>query len=239
MTYNVHRCVGTDRKLAPERVAEVIATYAPDVVALQELDVGRARTRFGDQPDLIAKILKMEFHFHPSIRIQEERFGNAVLSRLPLRCVKGGGLPTPVSTRRIEGRSALWVTIDCGGREVQLINTHLGLRPGERMRQLDALFGPDWLGDERCRTPRILLGDFNAWPTTRVYRRLLAALTAAQRARPRAWPRTTFPSRMPVLRIDHVFVSPEWTVEAVDVPRTRLTRLASDHLPVIVEVSLP
>ena len=49
MTYNVHRCVGVDRKLDIDRVADVIAACRPDVVALQELDVGRARTRGVDQ----------------------------------------------------------------------------------------------------------------------------------------------------------------------------------------------
>ena len=52
-------------------------------------------------------------------------------------------------------------------------------------------------------------------------------------------PRATFPARWPVLRIDHVFLSREWCVRDVQVPRTRLTRTASDHLPLLVEVDLP
>jgi len=44
MTYNVHRCVGVDGRADPRRIAEVIAAYQPDIVALQELDVGRLRT---------------------------------------------------------------------------------------------------------------------------------------------------------------------------------------------------
>ena len=47
MTYNVHRCVGVDRDLNVERVAAVIADARPDIVALQELDVGRMRSRAG------------------------------------------------------------------------------------------------------------------------------------------------------------------------------------------------
>ncbi|HYG26664.1 MAG TPA: endonuclease/exonuclease/phosphatase family protein, partial [Caulobacteraceae bacterium] len=59
MTYNVHRCVGTDRDLDVERVAEVIADCQPDIVALQELDVGRARTRGVDQAHRLAELLGM------------------------------------------------------------------------------------------------------------------------------------------------------------------------------------
>ena len=57
MTWNVHRCVGVDRKLDVERVADVIAGCRADVVALQELDVGRARTRGIDQAHRLADLL--------------------------------------------------------------------------------------------------------------------------------------------------------------------------------------
>ena len=59
MTYTVHRCVGTDRKLDVDRVAAVIADYEPDIVCLQELDVGRARTGHIDQAAAIAERLSM------------------------------------------------------------------------------------------------------------------------------------------------------------------------------------
>lgn len=238
MTYNVHRCVGHDAALDPARVAAVIARYEPDVVALQELDVGRARTAYGDQPDLLAKILKMEYHFHPSFLIEEERYGNAVLSRLPLTLVKAGPLPSLPPPLQLETRGALWVTVACAGRAVQLINTHLGLRAQERLVQVEALLGPGWLGDPRCRAPRLLVGDLNAWPGTAAFRRVRQTLIDAQECSGLAWPRFTFPARLPVMRIDHVFVSAGLTVHGVQVPRTRLTRIASDHLPLIVDLEV-
>ena len=93
MTYNVHRCVGTDRKLDVERVAEVIAAERPDVVALQELDVGRARTQSVDQAHRLAELLKMSFHFHPAMAVEEELYGDAILTALPERRIKAQGLP--------------------------------------------------------------------------------------------------------------------------------------------------
>jgi endonuclease/exonuclease/phosphatase family metal-dependent hydrolase len=237
MSYNVHRCVGCDGRLSPDRIARVIARYEPDVVALQELDVGHARTKYGDQPALIADALKMHYHFHPAIEVAEERYGDAVLSRYPLRLVRAAALPAVAHRLWPERRGALWVAVECGGREVQVLNTHLGLSGRERLAQADALLGKDWLGDPRCAAPRLLCGDFNAWPGSPPYRRLCAALPAAQGRRGRRL--NTFPSRWPLLRIDHVFHSPDLKVREVQVPRTPLTRPASDHLPLIVEVALP
>jgi len=129
------------------------------------------------------------------------------------------------------------VTVECDGRPVQMLNTHLGLSGRERLAQAAALLGPEWLGHAECAAPRLLCGDFNAWPLSPAYRRLREALPEAQDGRGRALP--TFPSRWPLLRIDHVFHSPDLAVREVRVPRTPLTRLASDHLPLIVEVTLP
>jgi endonuclease/exonuclease/phosphatase family metal-dependent hydrolase len=64
----VHRCVGVDGRLSPERIAEVIASCQADIVALQELDVCRARTGGVDQAHMIARRLGMEMHFHPALR---------------------------------------------------------------------------------------------------------------------------------------------------------------------------
>src|SRR5215204_6162405 len=85
MTYNVHRCRGLDRAWSPERIAAVIASCHPDVVALQELDVGRARSGRIDQAETIARDLGMDVQFFPALRIMEELYGDAILSRWPAR----------------------------------------------------------------------------------------------------------------------------------------------------------
>jgi endonuclease/exonuclease/phosphatase family metal-dependent hydrolase len=237
MSYNVRHCLGCDGILSPERIAQVIDLYRPDVVALQEVDVGRARSRYEDQPALIAGILKMHHRFHAAVENGNERYGDAILSRSPLRLVRAGALPAVAHGLWPERRGALWVAVECEWGEVQMLNTHLGLGGRERLLQAEALLGPDWLGHPHCAGPRLLCGDFNAWPGSRPYRRLRAALPAAQDPPGRVL--KTFPSRWPLLRLDHVFHSPDVTVREVTVPRTPLTRRASDHLPLIVEVTLP
>lgn len=233
LTYNVRRCLGADGRLDPERIAAVIAACRADVVALQELDVGRARSGGIDQAEVIAGHLGMRSHFHPAMRVMEEFYGDAILTALPSRLVRAAGLPERVGC---EPRGALWAAITAGDTEVQVVTTHLGLGRGERRAQAEALLGPAFLGDPACRDPVVLLGDFNALPGSGVHRRLAARLPDAQGAR--AWLRPTFPARLPLLRIDHVFVSRGIAVRGVRTLSGRLARIASDHLPLVADLDL-
>ncbi len=239
MTYNVHSCIGMDGKLSPERIARVIARCAPDVVALQELDVGRARTEGMDQAHMIARCLEMDFHFHPAMHIEEERYGDAILTHLPLRLVKAGTLPGLHDKPSLEPRGILWVEVELGGTTIQVLNTHLGLLARERIAQTEALLGPEWLGHPACSGPVVLCGDFNALPSSPVCRRLRARLNDAQIVLESHRPRATFSGRIPAARIDHVFVDASLTVTDIEVPDSELVRVASDHLPLIVECRIP
>lgn len=236
MTYNVHSCIGMDGKLDAERIARVIARARPDVVALQELDVGRLRTAGMDQAHLIAHYLKMEFHFHPALHLKEERYGDAILTHLPQRLIKAGPLPGLANKPLLESRGALWVAIELDGKEVQIINTHLGLHPRERMAQVATLLGSDWLAHDQCRAPVILCGDFNALPLSAVCRRLAGRLKDVQINTQRHRPKGTYFGRFPMMRIDHIFISPGFEVTGIEVPGSELARSASDHLPLIAEI---
>jgi endonuclease/exonuclease/phosphatase family metal-dependent hydrolase len=238
LTYNVHRCVGVDRRLDVARVADVIAAQAPDIVALQELDVGRARTGGVDQAHRLAQRLGMAFHFNAALRVEEELYGDAILTALPERLIKAGPVPGHPRFSRLEPRGALWVGVEVGGKELQVINTHLGLLPREQQIQAAALAGPDWLGSAAADAPLVLVGDFNATPRTVVYRTFAARLTEARRAARRARRSPTFPSSLPILAIDHVFVSAGVGVDAVTTPLDPLSRVASDHLPLVVDLRL-
>lgn len=238
LTYNVHRCVGPDRRLDVGRVAEVIARLNPDIVALQELDVGRARTGGVDQAHEIARRLKMAFHFHPALRVEEELYGDAILTALPERMIQTGPLPGHPGLPQLEPRGALWISVEIGGRDVHIINTHLGLVPREQQIQARWLAGQTWLDHPLRQGPTILLGDFNATGTSVVYRTLTSKLEPARRLSPHRSPTSTFPSALPVLRIDHIFVSPEIGVENVFAPFEPLTRAASDHLPLVMDFTV-
>jgi len=242
LTYNVHSCIGTDGRCDPSRIIDVIAACAPDVVCLQELDVGRSKTGGVDQAHLIGRGLGMEMHFHAAVRVMEEQFGDAILTSLPCRLVRAGPLPglsgMPLG-RWGETRGALWAAVEADGATVQVVNTHLGLRPREQMVQMPALVGPEWLGHPDCIDPAILAGDFNAFPGTRAYRYLASLLDDAQCAPAVRQPRATFPGRAPMIRIDHVFSRGPVEVLSAQVVRTQLSRVASDHLPLLVDIRVP
>jgi endonuclease/exonuclease/phosphatase family metal-dependent hydrolase len=242
MTYNVHRCRGLDRCWRPERIAEVIASCHPDIVALQELDVKRARSGHIDQAEVIARHLKMDVHFFPALRLMDELYGDAILSRWPAKLKKAGALPGFSRIRALEPRGALWSEIRVRGSTVQVINTHLGILGAERMKQVAALLGPGWLGHADCAAPVLLAGDFNATPRSRAYQALARLLRDAQRLQRKGGRRRnapTFPTRYPTLALDHVFVSPNVEVLDAFAVRTPLARVASDHLPLVVELRLP
>ena len=235
LTYNIHRCVGVDRKLDVGRVAATIAALEPDIVALQEVDVGRARSNGVDQAHEIAQRLKMTSHFNAAMTVEEEQYGDAILTCYPERMVKAGGLPGLNPRLRLEPRGALWIEIEIHGVKVQIINTHLGLVAREQQRQATALASHEWLRHDQCKTPAILLGDFNATMASVVYRTLTARLKDARRLTPNQQPTGTFPSRFPFLRLDHVFVSDGIRVIHLDAPYDTATRLASDHLPLVMD----
>lgn len=236
LTYNVHRCRGGDGRLSPARIAKVIASCEPDIVALQEVDVGRRRTGGVDQAGEIARELGMQMHFHPAFHVLEERYGDAILTAHPSRIVKTANLPGLQHYPGLEPRGALWATVDVDGQPLQVVNAHIGLLAYERKLQVQALLGPDWTGHPDCTAPAILLGDFNAVPRSRAYRRMAERFVDAQRAA--GVPRPTFPARLPVIRLDHIFVSPGIRVLRTEVIRTPLARIASDHLPLMMEFTL-
>jgi endonuclease/exonuclease/phosphatase family metal-dependent hydrolase len=241
MTYNIHSCVGMDKKVNPERIARVIGDSAPDLVALQEVDHGIPRTQHQDQAQLLADMLKMEAFFFPVVRNGHQKYGLAVLSRFKCIDVHYDWLPTlyPQLKLNLQKRGCLRLTFQTPAGPVFLLNTHLGLYRLERRRQIRALMGNEWLAALPAETAIIFCGDLNAGALSPVYLRLSRLLSDVQKkSKNPAKPRATFPSRRPLLRIDHMFVSNTFKILGVQVPRTIDTRMASDHLPIFADLEL-
>jgi endonuclease/exonuclease/phosphatase family metal-dependent hydrolase len=233
-TYNVHSCIGLDGRLSPTRIARVLSALDADVIALQELDVCRQRSGCVDQARYIADLLEMDLHFHPCIESTGEKYGNAVLSRWPMRVVKAGRLPA--LRRSSEPRGVLWVQIDCDGRTINLMTTHLSFDPRERRLQVQELLGSQWLEHPACTDPLVVCGDFNAGPGSEAYRRLTRRLRDVQLQFHGTSPRKTWFSPFPLTRIDHILVGPRIAVKRVAVADSQTARVASDHLPLAVEL---
>lgn len=238
VTYNVHRCVGVDKRLDVERIAGVIAELEPDIVCLQELDVGRARTGGVDQARAIGDRLSMAVRFHAAMRVEAEEYGDAILTGHPETLIHVGALPTVRGVPGLEPRGALWVRVNIEGVDINVLTTHLGLVPREQRLQAAALVGKDWLSHPDCKGPTLLAGDFNATSITRPYQTLARNHADCQRQLGLRPTIKTFPSGFPAIRIDHVFVSPEIRITGVHAPFSPLSRMASDHLPLVVDFEI-
>jgi len=223
LTYNIHHGRGTDGIIDLQRIADVILSARPDLVALQEVDKQTGRSLHVDQAQALGELTRMRAHFGRAIDHDGGEYGEALLLGLPGATPETHPLPASASH---EGRAALAVTLEVAqGESLLFVGTHLDHTqdPADRLRQsleLIRLFaGQDAL---------VLAGDLNAEVGSEPIERLLENF---QRAGHRS-PLLTFPSREPEIGIDHVlFRLPGWEVKSIqilDEPE------ASDHAPLLV-----
>lgn len=219
-TYNIHSAVGTDGRFDPHRIAGVLTEMGADVIALQEVPLGGSR--YGD----ILPLLQQATGFHAvegAVRdTPRSRYGNAVLSRYPVKATRR--LDLSFGSR--ESRGALDADIDVNGNPLRIVATHLGLRPAERRDQIERLLKVF----DTERMPVILMGDINEWFVWgRCLRRLVTHFDAVPTMR-------TFPSRYPMFALDRIWISPRHRLLRIKVHATPLARKASDHLPLIAHI---
>jgi endonuclease/exonuclease/phosphatase family metal-dependent hydrolase len=228
-----------DRRRSERRIAEVIAEMSVDVVALQELDLARRRSAGADQTKMIAEQLGWHRHFHPAMRMGDEHYGNAILSRYQLNFRRAIELPGRPPFFCRENRAAIEVAIATNLGQVHIINTHLGLGWRERFIQAQLFTNAEWRAAIASDTPLILLGDFNSLRGSQPYRTLNRHLRDVRELIQPMPPIRTFPTRFPVLAVDHIFVNASVEPLSLTVHRSRLARIASDHFPLMAEFALP
>jgi endonuclease/exonuclease/phosphatase family metal-dependent hydrolase len=233
-TYNVHACNGMDRRRSEARIAEVIAELSADIVGLQELDLSRPRSGGVDQAGLIAEQLGWHRYFHPAMRTGDEHYGNAILSRYPLSLRHACDLPGAGTFYCRETRVAISMDVETPIGAVHIINTHFGLGRSERLLQAQ-LLNDEWLGESSGETPLILLGDFNSLPGSRTHRTLVQHLRDVRKLVQPVRSFRTFPTSFPAFAVDHIFVNNGLHPVGLDVHRSPLARVASDHYPLVAE----
>jgi endonuclease/exonuclease/phosphatase family metal-dependent hydrolase len=227
VTYNIHRCRGLDRLTRPDRIAEVLRAIDPDIVALQEV-VGPG-PRGANQAELLGAMLGMASVMAPTRLYRGHQFGNAVLSRVPIV----HHVQHDLTWKTCEPRCCQRVDLQVHSRALHFYNVHLGTAHRERQYQAERLIG--FVGDRRVRGPRLVLGDFNEWLRGLATSLLGSVLTSIELPASVRRKRT-YPGIFPVLHLDHIYHDGAIEVLSVDLPRTRRTLVASDHLPLVADL---
>ncbi len=159
-----------------------------------------------------------------TLNVAGSRYGNALLSRLPVCAVNS----VDISVQGREPRGVVEVVFHYNYETVALWATHLGLRAGERRVQLNTLLK---IMDAGNVDMSLLLGDLNEWlPWGRPLRKLQRRFKADGSP-------PTFPAGSPLLKLDRILVRPAGRIAAIHTHRTKLSRFASDHLPLVADIA--
>lgn len=217
-SYNIHRCIGRDGRMSPERISEVIQEMNCDIIGLQEVDSHRSNGGLSYQMDYLSEATGFVAIPGPTIQTQERHYGNVLLTAHPVLEVRRMDL----SVRGRENRGALDVDLEIHNRRIRVVVTHFGLFGTERRQQTQRLL--THLRKESCGMC-ILLGDINNWlPFGTISHRLNFHFGRSPLQR-------TYPACFPVLGLDRIWVNPPRALLDISVHRSRLARIASDHLP--------
>jgi endonuclease/exonuclease/phosphatase family metal-dependent hydrolase len=220
-SYNIHKCAGLDGRVDLDRIADVIREIDADLIGVQEV--------FRPQALGLAERLGVEVAMGPTRERDGQPYGNAILTRLAVRGSRTFDLSRP--DREPRGGIRLDLAL-ADGLLLHLFNVHFGLKIRERAAQVRTLVREHILHDE-LTGPRVVVGDLNEWfwfpgAVGRTLRRELHG--------PRI--RRTHPAPLPLFPLDRIYWDRDLAADGFHVHRSRLARVASDHLPVVARLRM-
>ncbi len=224
LSYNIHGCVGLDRREDPDRVLEVIRQSDADIVGLQEVHSDDALDR-----DFLRKLETLPYQsivYGKTLRKPTADYGNLLLLRNEPKHIKRIELPNVCG----EPRGAILADTEHAGVPLRVIVTHFDLGIAERDRQAAALSqhlpAPDT--DTRC----ILLGDLNEWLPIRPYfKRFKAQFDIISKLR-------TFPVRPALFALDRIALRGQFQDIHFWTDDSPVGKIASDHRPLLCELNV-
>lgn len=232
VTYNIHKGIGgVDRRYRLGRIIETLKRYDPDIVLLQEVDDGVARSLHHRQAELLGDALNMSHYaYQRNVQLKEGHYGNAILSRHALAVVGNVDLTLPLKKRRRALVVHCHLRVDGRWRSLLIANVHLGLAGMERQIQLRRLLAHRYVAQSHQRSPLLIGGDFNdVWGTLGKRVMLPAGFrSAGKKIR-------TFPAAMPLRPLDRIFYRGKLVATHTFAARCQSARQASDHLPLVAE----
>ena len=223
-SYNVHKCLGMDRRRQPGRIVTVLNALNADVVALQEVDHRLGQRPTALPPDLIAEhtdLSPLPFALGPQ---SLGWHGQTILVRRSLNVSAIRRLELP----GLEPRGAIMAEVETDRGPIRVVGAHLGLIRRYRLMQLAAIRAA--LG-HRTPMPTAILGDFNDWSR----RGSGMALGPDYRMHT---PGPSFPAPRPMGSLDRIAIGGGLHLHDSGTHATAPARIASDHLPIWAEVTL-
>jgi len=225
-SYNIRKCLGSDRRRRPERILDVLEELAPDVVALQEAD-----RRFGQRQAAIPQHLLAERGRYRAVPFDVRHgslgwHGNAILVGQGVDIERCQTLHLPA----LEPRGAVMADLRIGNARLRVVGMHLDLSGLWRRRQARAIL--HHLDSQAEALPTVMMGDMNEWSAGR------GCLRDFGQHHQGAITGPSFHARRPVGRLDRIFASPDVRVVAAGVHRSATAAVASDHLPVWARIGL-
>lgn len=240
LTFNIHRAIGVDRRFRPRRIVEIVSHHHPDLALLQEVDEGVPRSRELHLAAELAEALGFEHvAFGANVSLRKGRYGNATLSRFPI--LRERNIDLTVGSRKRRGCQHTTLGIP-GPRErtLEVFNAHLGLSAKERDRQARMLLRSPEFKNVHRRTVCLLGGDLNDWRARMdpFLQGVLGFSSATERQRGISKSIPTYPSFAPRGGLDRLYYRGPLRLRSVRACRLKVSRVASDHLPVIADFEL-
>lgn len=241
LTYNIHRCIGVDRRFRPERVVSVLRHYEADVVLLQEVDEGVPRSRELNLAREIAGAADYpHFALGHNVSLRKGWYGNATLSRFPI--LRERNIDLTIGRRKRRG--CQHTTLDLGpprpGAEhgrLEVFNTHLGLSARERDAQARVLIDCEEFAGLADTAHCLVGGDFNDWRSL-LWPTFVEELGFANATDLKRGVMRTYPSFSPRGGLDRLYFRGGLKLRAAWTCRLQVSRVASDHLPVVADFEL-
>jgi len=209
VTYNIHACVGVDRRYDPSRISTVLREIDADIACLQEVDARHWSGRYADQWAYLGVSTGRRVVAGTSGHQPRLRFGNAILTRFPVLAAR----LIDLTVASYQPRGAVYADLLIGERVLWVVTTHFGLRAAERRQQADQLMAAlgKFMPKNRSKVHTVLLmGDLNGW------RGRHGAISALDRSLGPSAATRTLPSWMPVLALDRIYAEGDAAIHRLD-----------------------
>jgi endonuclease/exonuclease/phosphatase family metal-dependent hydrolase len=227
VTYNIHKARGMDGRTSTRRIAKVLADLDADIIALQEI-FAVCDSREG-QVEALASELGLNAAFGCTRLHRSRPYGNAILTRWPILESR----EMDISWMRRERRGCIRADLRTPCGTLHVFNIHMGTSYFERRHQVRSLLSSRQIIED-LSGPRVLVGDFNEWIKGLTTRMLSDKFESLNLELPK---RRSYPGLMPLVQLDHIYFELPLHVEKAELVRTRLSKIASDHLPLVATFS--